>query len=225
MALTKRACFLAVLLVLLCARSGRADNLFNNISNVTTGSDPAGDLFGPLADSFSTGSSSFLLDSVSILLSNQSSAFGLPSCSGVACGTTTIFLLSDSSDSPGGVIETIGSLNNSLLTGTPQDFTFATSVDLQPNTRYWIEVTSTDNNSWWAFDGGGDGEFFANFEGTGNWIVTSDSAGQGGAYQMEVSGGSSVPEPSAVSLLFVGLAVFAFFAAVRRKYQVCTNPL
>jgi len=239
MALARRAFFLAVLLVLISARSGRADDLFNTISNPTDGSDPVGDLWGPLADSFSTGSSSFQFDSLTVLLSNQlldpttSSGLGILPCSGASCGTTSVFLLSNSTtcasspSCPGATIQMIGSLSNSLLSVTPQDFSFNTSVGLQPNTRYWIELTSTDNNSWWAFDGGGDGEFFANFEGTGSWIVTADNAGLGGVYQMQVAGvpSSSVPEPSGIGLLFAGLAVLGFFRATRRKYQMCAHPL
>lgn len=235
MTVAKRACFLTVLLVLVCARCGRADDLVNNLAPVTCNpaisstcfSDPAGDIWGPLADSFSTGNSSFDFDSLTVNLSNQllnpatAAALGIPPCSGAACGTTTAFLLSNSSGSPGTVIETLGSVSNSLLSGTPQDFTFDTfaAVDLQPDTRYWIELTSTDNNSWWAYDGALNGEFFANFEGKSTWIVFSDATG-GAAYQIEVagtSGSNSVPEPSAVSLLFAGLAVLGFFAAIRRK--------
>jgi hypothetical protein len=173
-----------------------------------------------------------VFDSLTLNLSNQllspdlASALGISPCSGAACGMTTALLLSNSSNTPGAVIETLGSINNGLLSGTPQDFTFNAfaPVDLQPNTRYWIELTSTDNNSWWAFDGAFSGEFFANFEGTNDWIITSDTAGQGAAYQMEVAGTGSnaVPEPGAVSLLFAGLAVLGFFAAARRKYLVCS---
>jgi hypothetical protein len=232
MTLTKRACFLAVLLVLLYARSGRADDLFNNLANIpctttTCSSDPVGSLFGPLADSFSTGGSSFELDSVTVTLSNQlldtavQGAVGESPCSGASCGTTDVFLVSDSSTSPGAQIEMLGSLNNSSLSLTPGLFTFNSfaPVDLQPNTRYWIELTSTDDNSWWQFDGGVNGEFFSNSLG-----VSPDSAQ---AYQLEVAGGTSsaVPEPSAVSLLFAGLAVLGFCAAIRRRPQACASPL
>ena len=243
MTFAKRACFLPLLLVLFCARSGRADDLVSNLAPVTCNaaisstcfSDPAGDIWGPLGNSFSTGSSSFTFDSLTVDLSNQlltpatASALGISPCSGAICGTTTAFLLSNSSGSPGTVIGVLGSLNNSVLSGTPQDFTFDTfaPVDLQPDTRYWIELTSTDNNSWWAYDGSLNGEFFSNFEGGNAWIVFSDGTG-GAAYQMEVagtSGANSVPEPSAISLLFAGLAVLGFFAAIRRKFQMCANPL
>jgi hypothetical protein len=230
MALARRACFLAVLLVLLYARSGRADDLFNNLANIscaTTGcsSDPVGSLFGPLADSFSTGSSSFEIDSVTLKLSNQlldpavSGAVGESACSGASCGTTDVFLVSDSSTSPGTQIEMLGSLNNASLSLTPELFTFNSfaPLDLQPNTRYWIELTSTDDNSWWQFDGGVNGEFFSNSLG-----VSPDSAQ---AYQLEVTGvpSSAVPEPSALSLLFAGLAVLGFSATIRRKSLVCSN--
>jgi len=229
MALARKACFVAVLLVLVGARSGRADDLFNNLQNIvcsTPGcvSDPVNS-FGPLADSFSTGSSSFEFDSLTVKLSNQlldpvvSSALGVSPCSGASCGTTTIFLLSDSSTSPGAQIEMLGTLNNSSLSITPGLFTFNSfaPVDLQSNTRYWIELTSTDENSWWQFDGGVNGEFFSNIFG-----ISPDSLQ---AYQLEVSGvpSSSVPEPSAVGLLFAGLAVLGFFAAIRRKPQACSS--
>lgn len=232
MVLAKRACFLTALLLLVCARSGRADGLFNTLTDTTSGSDAAG--VGPLADSFSTGSSSFQFDSLTVLLSNQllnptiSTLLGISPCSGATCGTTTLLLLNNSTtcagspSCPGTAIETIGSLNNSILSSTPGDFTFSTSVDLQPDTRYWIELTSTDNNSFWAFTGVvSGGEFFSNPGG-----VASDV---NGPYQMEVAGASlgsgAVPEPSALSLLFAGIAVIGFVAAIRRKARVYAQPL
>lgn len=140
----------------------------------------------------------------------------------------TVSLLSDSSTSPGNTIEMLGSVNDSSLSGAPTNMTFDTfkPVNLQPNTRYWIELTSNDPSndpfgSWWSFSGGiNNGEFFSNING-----VTPDT---GGPYQMKVSGVSgsaSVPEPSAFSLLFVGLAVVGFFATIRRKHQACANVL
>lgn len=194
----KRPGLLAVVLVFACAPFARADSLYNNLSAAPGGSDPIGASFGPLADSFSTGASRFSFDSLTVLLSGSSPT-----------GTITAYLLSDSSTSPGAVLETIGTLSEASLSGSNALYTVSTSYTLAANTRYWIELASndTDRNWSWSLDTSGTGvagEYFANQEGTGIFGVFPNSEGP---YQMDVSGTTIVPEPGSLMLLGAGLLV------------------
>jgi hypothetical protein len=206
--MVKKAFLLMAFVGLVFVGTGRADSLFNNLSAVPSGADSTGSDWGPLADSFSTGSSAFDFNSLTVALS------GTPST-----GTTTAYLLTDSSTTPGSVLEEIGSISEATLSSAPGLFTLSTSYVLSPDTRYWIELTSDDNSAnWdWSFDTSGEGvagEFVANFQGGGEWFVFPND---NGPYQMEVSGTNEVPEPSSVVLLFVGLAGILLVAFRRRS--------
>jgi hypothetical protein len=216
MTLTKKVLLLGVLIGLASLGSARADTLYNNLGATGTGADPVGSDWGPLADSFSTGSSPFDFTSLTVILS------GTPSS-----GTTTAYLLSDSSTNPGSILETIGTFDEASLTSGPGLFTLNTSYVLSPDTRYWIELTSDDNNAnWqWSLDTSGPGvagEFVGSFQGSGSWQVFSSA---NGPYQMEVTGTqvSRVPEPSTLLLLVAGLAALLWFTA--RHNQGVRNRL
>jgi hypothetical protein len=191
------------------AGSARADSLFNNLGNAGFSADPTGDEWGPLADSFSTGSTPFDFTSLTVILS------GTPS----PTGSTTAFLLSDSSNTPGAIVEEIGTISESGLSGAPGLFTLPTSYILQPNTTYWIELTSADNNTDWQYTMdpsgiGTAGQSLANFQGSGNWVVFPED---NGPYQMSVDG-TRVPEPSSLYLLFGGLLAVGITTFRRRIF-------
>jgi hypothetical protein len=207
-AIAKRAFLLVALIGLVFVGTGRADSLFNNLGGAPSGADPTGSDWGPLADSFSTGSSAFDLSSLTVALT------GTPST-----GTTTAYLLSDSSITPGSVLEEIGSISEADLSAAPGLYNLSTSYVLSPDTTYWIELTSDDNSAdWdWSFDTSGTGvagEFVANFQGSGAWVVFPDD---NGPYQMEVAGTNEVPEPSSIVLLFAGLTALLGVAFRRRS--------
>jgi PEP-CTERM motif len=210
-----RAFLLIALVGLVFVGTGRADELFNNLGAVPDGADPTGSDWGPLADSFSTGSSAFDLNSLTVALTGTPSA-----------GTTTAYLLSDSSGTPGSVLEKIGSISEADLSGTPGFYTLSTSYVLSPDTMYWIELTSGNNHAgWdWSFDESGTGvagEFFANFRETGAWIVFPND---NGPYQMEVAGRNEVPEPSSIVLLFAGFTAILCVAFRRRSAALKSVP-
>ena len=208
----ERSLLIVAMIIFVCVSRGKADVLYDNLAATSNGSDPIGSEWGPLADSFSTGASSFDFASLTVLLDGTSST-----------GTITAYLLADSSTSPGAVLDTIGEISETGLDATPTEYTLDTSIALNPDTRYWIELTSTDNDASWSYsyDVSGPGvasEYLSNYQGTGSPIVFDNDAPipDGGPYQMEVSGTSlaSVPEPSTISLLLVaGMAGLAFLRA------------
>jgi hypothetical protein len=212
MAVAKKLFLLMAFAGFVLVGTTRADELFDNLGNVGTGADPTGSDWGPLADSFSTGSSAFDFNSLTVILSGTAST-----------GSTTAYLLSDSSTSPGSVLEEIGTISESGLSNAPSLFSLSTSFILAPNTTYWIELTSGDNNTdWqWTLDPSGvgtAGQSFANFEGSGDWNVFSEV---NGPYQMAVAG-KSVPEPSSVYLLLGGLLAIGCIG-FRRRFIARTN--
>jgi hypothetical protein len=210
----ERAALIVALLTFIGVSEGRADVLYNNLAATPDGLlDNIGSDWGPLADSFSTGASSFDFTSLTVLLAGTEST-----------GTITAYLLSDSSTSPGTVLDTIGQISETGITGTPSDFTLNTSIVLNPDTRYWIELTDTDNAATWAwsYDTSGPGvagEYFSNYGGTGSPRVVANV--NNGPYQMEVSGTSlaSVPEPRTISLLLAAGLVGLALLRARTKTQ------
>ncbi len=209
----ERASLIVATLMLVCVSQGRADVLYDNLGAAPGGADPIGSNGGPLADSFSTGASPFDFTSLTVLLDGTAST-----------GTITAYLLSDSSTSPGAVLDTIGEISETGIDGTPTQYTLDTSISLSADTRYWIELTSTDVSSvdWsWSTDVSGPGvgsEYFSNYAGTGSPRVFPNDPN--GPYQMEVSGSlAAVPEPRTISLLLAAGLVGLAFLRARAKTQ------
>ena len=190
----------------------KADVIYDNLGAATSNTDPVappsfGGL-GPLADSFSTGALATNLTDVKLLLNSQSDP---PSSS------TIVQLLSDNGTSPGSVLTTIGTVFDSSLTGTSTiyDFPLSTPFALAADTRYWIEISTSNGSAvtWnWSTDTTGVGvgnEFYSN----ANGIFPNSPMGP---YQMQVNVSSSTtPEPTV--LVLCGLGALGLFAALRRR--------
>jgi hypothetical protein len=198
----KRLLPLVLVLALSCAAA--ATDIYNNLGADSNGTDSIFS-FGPLADSFSTGAGGFTLASVGLKLED----IGDPT------GSFTIQLLADNNISPGNPIYTIATVQDSFLSDSLQDYFFVLAQPqvLDPNTRYWIGLSSNDNSVayWsWSVDTSGigvKGEYFANQNG----IFSTDN----GAYQMELS---DVPEPG--TLIMLGSGIVGVLGVVRRRMLV-----
>ncbi len=182
---------------------------FNSLGGRPGGSDLIADV-GPIAESFSTGSSSLDLVDVIVNLTDGGS---------LGSGVTTFSLFSNDPSGvggpvPGTLLAEIGSVNDSQLSSAFEDFniTLANPFVLASNTRYWIELNSSSSSvAQWAytFNGSGIGvasQFFNNSSGT--------SPTSAGPYGMEVSV-APAPEPSSMGMLCLGAVVLGCIA--RRK--------
>jgi hypothetical protein len=215
-------------IVSLCSVSAsgvQAGPLYSNINNTSGGSDdvfnsPGPPTFanGPLADSFSTGSSPFTLADVILALSLDPTVVTTPGAS------ISIDLFNDSSTSPGTQIAHIATLSDTdpRLSTSLADLSFPTSIALNPLTRYWIELSAIGNNSaiQWSFSNtisgpGVPGEFWWD---SVNGTHTNDPSA--GPFQMELAPPVGVPEPSSVVILVFGLLCTIAYARWRSSKQM-----
>ena len=175
---------------------------FDNLNATSVDADSLAAV-GPIAGSFSTSAFASKLSQVSFKLSGTADA-----------GSVTVQLLSDSSSSPGSVLGTIGTLSDSLLTGTLSNFTVipSTTFNLLASTRYWIQLVSNSSSANWAWSEdisgpGVAGQFIANTNGV---FANSTEA----PYQMQVL--TIAPEPS-YGILSFGILGILFFATRKRR--------
>jgi hypothetical protein len=164
---------------------------------------------GPLADSFSTGSTTIYLTDVKVSLTY----FGT-----IGNGSTHVELFSDSSTAPGTLLTTVGTLADTNLTGslTIFDFTLSTPFALAANTRYWIGLVADPTNgsvaAWSSSDsaaGTGVAGQYLEYQGG---IYANDN----GPWNMEVIG-SAVPEPSSIVSALSGVLCLAGFTWCRKR--------
>jgi hypothetical protein len=198
------------IMLLSSAGSAQATALYDNLVYASGGADPASVAgFGPLFNSFSTGSVAFGLSQIDLALTASSPDNG----------SFTISVL-DGQNFPNAVVLSVGTFSDTKLSSAVSTFTvnFA-PLTLVANSRYWIELSASATSSVeWSFDGdasgiGVAGEIFQNQNGV---FDSSD-----GPYQMQISDGqvSAVPElPSWTMMVlgFVGLAFATRYKARRR---------
>ncbi len=213
-----RACGFAIFagIALSLGTVAQAGAIYDNLSAVSTGSDPVftstpNNLgLGPIADSFSTGAAATLVD-VKFLLSGDPTS---PS-------STSVDLLSNVPTvplpTPGSLVAHLGSILDSQLSTSAGVIDISgLNVMLSANTRYWIELSSPDTTAmwYWSTDISGPGvagEFFFNAGGP----FTNDN----GPYQMQVNvaGAAGVPEPSTLTLGLFGIG--SLFVLRRRMVR------
>lgn len=208
----------AAVMTLMAARPAVATPIYNNLDSVNAGYDnAAGDGgAGPLADSFSTGSSGYSLSQVGVKLI----AFGTP----LAGYTISIDLYSDNATLPGTPLTNIGSFDEGTLAQSLTDyyFTLATPYTLAASTRYWIMVSVGDGLVGWGYSYdqtalGVAGEYlFNSSSSTATAYPNTD-----GPYQMLVSDTplTSVPEPGRPFTLVVAFSMLAGVWFARRRMR------
>jgi len=129
--------------VLLAAAAANAQTVvFGNLNSQIKGYFP----IGPIYASFSTGSGAVNLTDVQLKLESLD---GMPN--GFSVG-----LYADSSTTPGNLIQTLGSMQDSAISGSgaTYDFPVSPGIALAPNTRYWIGLASgTGSATGWALTG------------------------------------------------------------------------
>jgi len=180
-------------LLALSAAFAQATALYDNLNATTLSRDPLSS-YGPLYDSFSTGNSAMILDSVAVNLANPTGS----------TGAWNLGVYADSSTTPGSEIGFANGNADSLIGPSSTIITFGGGgLFLAANTRYWVGITSEEANPssiYWNFSNDLSGpevgsEYFSYLGG-----VYSNA---GFPYQMRVEA-TAVPEPASLACLGVG---------------------
>jgi hypothetical protein len=133
-------------------------------------------------------------------------------------GSFTVSLLNDSSTSPGSPIATDTFADSLLSTSLSVLAAPFPDISLLANTRYWIELSTSNGSLEWSFTSMNDGIGVANEY---NFYAGSVSANAAFTpYQMSI--GSAAPEPSTWAMVLVGFAGVGFvgYRASRRSAPV-----
>jgi hypothetical protein len=203
--------FPVVLLALLIqAANLPAATLLTNLDNTSTGT--AEFLGSPVRQSFLVGSSDATIWSFRIALGNVGWQIGIDPFSVKAS------LFSDSASAPGSFLAdfSYGGSPLALSNATPN---FNGNFNVTANTRYWIEIATT------GWSSGAQVRTTSDSSETGfaGWSIDDSSRfwhgeSSGPSIQMEING-VTVPEPSSVSLVALGIGGLSALSRVRRKAE------
>lgn len=197
----------------------RADVLYDSITgNTSAGSDPvlavtSGGSAGPVGDSFSTGAQSLYLPVVALTLELNAAAPG-------DLGSIQVSLWSDGggTNGPSTELAAFNSIEDSQLSSSAYSLISVSSsqgIVLAANTRYWVELTSTDSSAGLAYGAdsgiGVSSEYYWN-----QYSSPAVSSNASGPYLMSVA---VVPEPASVGLLAFGAFALAGFTRRRRQFS------
>jgi hypothetical protein len=213
----KRLWMILACLLLFCAGTQAGTIVYDSTGQGSEDTDSV-QSFGPLYDSFSTGTASGALSGLQLLLSGGGGGGGGDfMAADISFGPyTSVGLYADNSTAPGALIATLGDIGDSSISGPNSliDLSLVANPVLSAGTRYWIGLVGFGTSTTWnyTYDTSGigvEGEYFAN----PNGVFDNDPEG---GYQMQVSvGGGAVPEPSTFALTAGAFAALALF--VRRR--------
>lgn len=214
----RRFALLPLLIAALGCSCQAANIIYNNLTTTGTFStDPIGSndpkFVGALADSFSTGGSSYMFEQLTLNLEDRGAPGG---------GSFTAYLLSDNMTAPGSVLDTIGTIKDTSLTGSPGYYSLSLKAPftLAANTRYWIELMSDNSVAGWVWPGdpGGVGEVGEYFAQAGVAIPNFNPDGTSNfPYQMEISDTASIATPEPGSIFLMGSGLAGMIGILRRR--------
>lgn len=182
--------------------------LFNNLSAPSYQGSIVNAPYGPLADSFSTGSTPITLTDVKVDLSTE-----------LSDPPATLSLMGDNNTSPGSLIFSLGSVNASG--GATVYDVPGLSVSLAANTRYWIQVGTSSSTyvTWMQANNDSGTGVSSEYSYSGGQVYANSDGGSFSPYPylMEVSGvATAVPEPPVLPLFALGFLTMVFLA--RRRF-------
>jgi len=183
--------------------------LYDSLSLQSQGGDSL-QQYGPMGISFSTGATAFRLEDVEIRLS------GLPTS-----GSVTVDLMSDQARTPKSILLHIGDVGASSGGGAGVIDFNSLSYTLDPGTRYWIAVASTDPSARLGYGNfsGGNGIGLANeyyFDSGGNRVYQNNPP-HGLPYQMQLEGTPVVVPETSPALTGGLLCLFGLGYVWRRR--------
>jgi hypothetical protein len=185
--------------------------LSNNLSATTAGTETASGTTW-LTSSFGTDSSSYTLNSVTLLMGGA--------------GQAEVDIYSDGGLQPGSLVGTLTSPTS--YTSGLSDTTFTTAgITLGADSNYWVvlrAISGSFNWSWTASDTGTGVGFQDTWgqstDGGSSWFVFDSSP-----TQMSVTATSAVPEPGSLVLGAVGAVSLLLGCAMRRRLAESGRPV
>jgi hypothetical protein len=219
----------AVLCGIALSLAAHADTLFDNLNNIpgtVLGTFPIG-ADGPEGDSFSTGSSPFMVTQVALKLQGvqDGESFNISLYSDNATSCTSVPVCTGGPLAP---LYSIVTMDDDSLSTTLTNYVFVlgTPQTLAANTRYWIIASSANNSqTLWSYtedlSGTGiTGEFNTDIGGPlpnadlPGCLTGPNNSNSCTPFQLQVTG-SAVPEPGTFALL--GLAILSIAARTRKN--------
>jgi hypothetical protein len=201
-----RAAAVVATLVTAAMPGAQAVPVYNNLGSSQYGADPLYS-YGPIANSFNTGTNSGYLTGVQALLMN-----GSPDI----VGSLQVSLHANGVNAPGAELVSLGSLSSAdIASGGFATYSFAPidSFLLAANTTYWIEITSVGaSDVFWSWSDDLSAQGVAGQANYSAALGFNLNSADFGPYQMAVQ----IPEPGSIALVCLALGLLVVTTSRRR---------